>query len=155
MKHFAALFVKFLFYSVILLFVLGFMYEISAGDVVLISLILSAGLYITGDLYVLPRFGNRAAALTDFPLAFLGIWTLGNYAGDFPRGMGSAGLISAVILSIFEFYYHYYLLRNVIQERDRKGGKPKFRLLKKPVYHAEIAEEPLQRNREEHNRRPT
>lgn len=149
MKHFAALFVKFLSFTVILLFVLGFMYEISAGDIVLISLILAIGLYITGDLFVLPRFGNWAATFTDFPLSFFGIWVLGNYAGDFPRGMVSAGLIAAVILSIFEFYFHYYLLRNVIKERDREGKKPLFRLNKRPIYHAEFAEEPLPRNREE------
>ncbi|TXK90739.1 DUF2512 family protein, partial [Parageobacillus sp. SY1] len=78
MKHIVPLAIKFIGWSVVLLSIFAIF-----NAPPLLVLFMAAGTavvsYLIGDLFILPRFGNLAAAIADVPLAFLLIW-LTSYA---------------------------------------------------------------------------
>ncbi|MCX3307170.1 DUF2512 family protein [Bacillus sp. NEAU-CP5] len=113
MEHIKALAIKGIMTIIILYLILGLGFRFTFGDVLLMTIVLGAVSYFTGDLYVLPRWNNITAASADFGIAFLVVWLMG-----MPLSMGISGgrlafaaLISAVIIAIGEYFFHIYLMR--------------------------------------------
>lgn len=139
MKHIQALIYKFLFVTILFMLILGFGYQLSFGSIFLISLLLTGTTYLLGDIYILPRFGNLAATVLDFVLLFFGLWIMGNLFIEIPIRFGMASFLSALFISIFELFFHVYLIRNII---DEKRNKLKSTLQKpNPIYEMEFSDE--------------
>jgi len=115
MKHVRALIIKFLMVTLMLFIVLGLFYGVDFGEILTISLILTVGAYLIGDLFILPRFGNVAATVADFGLAFLGIWIIGDAIIDENIPLTTAALFSSVLIGIGEWFFHKYVI-NIIKE---------------------------------------
>jgi hypothetical protein len=119
MKHLRAITIKFLASLVLLYVILGLMYDMSFTNVFLISLVLGLASYVIGDLFLLPRTNNTISTLADFGLAFMIIWLLGESLtyGDSLLG---ASLISAAGVALFEYFFHKYMARSVLEEETRE-----------------------------------
>ncbi|WP_010649904.1 DUF2512 family protein [Oceanobacillus massiliensis] len=112
MVHGKALAIKGVMTLVVLYLVLGLGFEMSFGNVFLITLILGIVSYAVGDLYILPKTSNMTATTADLGLAFLVIWLLGMALTDMAAGtLAGAAIISALIMAIGEYFFHIYILK--------------------------------------------
>jgi hypothetical protein len=158
MKHTRALLIKFVMITVVLLVTLGFLYGVDFGDILTISLFLTIAAYLIGDMVILPQFGNTAATIADFGLAYLGTWLVGAMIIEQPIRLGVASFITALIIAIGEAFYHRYLTKTVIHDQNKKDDLD----LLRPSYQTEFAEETNpkintenNKNREENTRYTT
>lgn len=93
---------------VILFTILGIGYDVSFGNIILISIVLGISAYLIGDLLILPRTNNTIATTADFGMAFVIIYLMtdGLTVGGNPF---AASLISAVAIGVAEIIYHKYV----------------------------------------------
>lgn len=76
---------------------------------IITGLILVLVSYVLGDLWILPKFGNFAAVITDFGIYVLGLWALAEALPQFV--LRSSGYwIIALALTAVEWFFHQYLL---------------------------------------------
>ncbi|MGJ7921251.1 YndM family protein [Neobacillus sp. LXY-4] len=127
MKHVRALIIKLVSSFVLLFIILGMIFDMNFGNVLLISLVLGIAAYIVGDMMVLPRTNNMTATMADFGLAFLIIWFISegvttNENTVFPS------LIAALGVAVFEYFFHKYLANNIIEasQDQQQVGKMKY-----------------------------
>ena len=115
MEHGKALAIKGVMTFVILLLILGLMFGMSLGNVLLTTVVLVIISYLVGDLFILPKTNNTVATLSDIGLAFLVIWLFSMTISSMGIGTLAGGaIISAVVLAVGEYFFHDYLLRNYI-----------------------------------------
>ncbi|SEQ75623.1 YndM family protein [Piscibacillus halophilus] len=122
MNHTKLLAIKFASCFVLLFLILGFGYDVSFGNVLMISVVLTLVSYM-GDAFVLPRTSNTVATVTDFVLAYvviyfmLSILTVGG-------NLFAASLISAVAVTIFEYFFHKQVQSeyNEGEREEHRGG---------------------------------
>ena len=117
MKHIKAFAIKFISTLVLLYVILGMFYDMSFGNVFLITLVLGAVAYIFGDMLILSKTNNTIATLADFGLAFLLIWLMGESL-TFGDSLIVPALLSAAGLALFEIFFHKYLANNVFISRE-------------------------------------
>ncbi|KIO65846.1 hypothetical protein B4064_2415 [Caldibacillus thermoamylovorans] len=140
MEHLRSLVIKFVMITAMLAVVFGFLYGVSFGDILTISFILTITAYLVGDLLILPRFGNTAATIADFGLAYLGAWMIGAMIIEEPIRMGTASFLSAVLIAIGEVFFHRYVVNNVINDKDTTQNRAT-NSQARPSYQTEMAEE--------------
>ncbi len=124
MKHIIALASKIAFTLALLYVILDRVYHASFLSVMFIALFLGFVSYLSGDMLVLPRTNNITASLADFGLSFVILWVfvLTQTRNDFsPFG---AALLSAACLTVFEYFFHRYLLKNVLDENFEMNCQP-------------------------------
>lgn len=114
MEHLKALAVKFVMIAVVLGVILTGIFGVEVADMLTVSLVLTLGAYILGDLMVFKRLKgnqqkrNTAATLSDAGLAFVLLWFMGT--SMFPEhNVILASLISAIVLAAGEWFFHKYL----------------------------------------------
>ena len=101
--------------TAVLWVVLGF-YGFTFGSILTCSVLLTGVSYIIGDLFILPKFGNTAATIADFGLAFIMLWLIGSYLFERPDGLGTASFIAAAVIGVGEFFFHRYMQREVLED---------------------------------------
>ncbi len=122
MNHLKAFAIKFISSFVLLYIILGMFYDMSLGDVFLISLVLSVASYIIGDLFVLPRTNNMIATITDFGLALMVIWLMTENLTTYENTF-TMSLIASLGVALFEYMFHKYVSSNVITESPKEETK--------------------------------
>ncbi|ASK63736.1 hypothetical protein CFK37_17015 [Virgibacillus phasianinus] len=115
MEHLKGLITKFVLVTAVLFVVLSLFYGVDFGDVLLISLVLT-GISYLGDMYVLPNTSNTVATLADLGLSFIIVWLFGGSIIEENIPIILASIISAVIISICEVFFHIYMERHVLEE---------------------------------------
>ncbi|WP_080873592.1 YndM family protein [Oceanobacillus timonensis] len=118
MKYILALFIKFALTTGILWITLGMVLNISFSNLMITSLILTVAAF-AGDMLILPKIGNIAAAVGDFALAYLVIWGVGSFLYDSLLSVDAAALITAFFITISELVYHRYLRHFVFDHADK------------------------------------
>lgn len=116
MKHVIPLLIKFVLITAVLWVVLGLFYDVSIGDLLLTSIILSVVSYL-GDVFVLPNVSNFWATIGDFGITFVGIWLVGQLFIEENINLADASLISAFFIALGEIIYHRYM-KNKFAEND-------------------------------------
>lgn len=119
MEHVKALIVKFIMITAILWFVLGLFFGVDFGEIITISVILTPLAYVIGDLLVLRYFNNMTATIADFGLSFITIWLIGSAIINEPISVATASLISALAISVGEWFYHYYVNNQVFEGESK------------------------------------
>ncbi|MEJ9211660.1 YndM family protein [Bacillus smithii] len=137
MEHVKALIVKFVMVMIILAFVLGLFYRVDFGEYFTISLIVTVVSYMLSDLFILPRFGNTAATISDFVLAYILIWAVGSGIINENISLGWASFWSALILAIAEIFFHRYINKSVFNEDQNNGREARHN----PAFSSEFGEE--------------
>ncbi|WP_085992265.1 YndM family protein [Oceanobacillus senegalensis] len=134
MKHVKALLIKFIGSLALLYIILGVMYEMTFGEVLILSAVLGVVAYVIGDMLILPRTNNAVATTADFGLAWILIyWFLNGMTFDV--NAFTASLPAALGVSLFELFFHRYLANNILLNEERN---PRSRNLQ---YQTEISEE--------------
>lgn len=123
MKHLRSLLIKFVLILAMTSVVFGFLYGVSFGDILTISLLLTMGAYLLGDMFILPAYGNTVATLADFGLAYFGSWLIGAMIIEQPIRIGVASFISAILIAAGEVFFHRYLMRNVLTETEQMKNR--------------------------------
>ncbi|SFJ42784.1 Protein of unknown function [Halobacillus dabanensis] len=121
MEHVKLLAMKFLFTFAILFIILGAGFDVSFGNVFLITLVLSAVGYFIGDRMILSRTKNTTATIADFVLVFGVVYFMTDAltVGD---DVFEATAISAISLAIFEYFFHQSVARTLDgEEREEKN----------------------------------
>jgi hypothetical protein len=91
--------------TLIALWIIGFIFNLTFGEVLLTSVILTIVSFL-GDVFLLPKVGPVLGAALDFILAFILIWAIGtNLFTSFISYEGYA-LVSAMVLTLFEVIFH-------------------------------------------------
>ncbi|GAA0591014.1 YndM family protein [Virgibacillus siamensis] len=119
MDHVKALIIKFIMCTAVLWLVLGAFYGVEFGNILMLSVLLTVISYIIGDLFLLPRFENWGATLADLGITFVGIWFLGPLLFEENLQIGTAAVITAIIIAVGEYFFHKYMEREVLDDRDR------------------------------------
>lgn len=140
MEHLRSLVIKFVMITAMLAVVFGFLYGVSFGDILTISFILTITAYLVGDLLILPRFGNTAATIADFGLAYLGAWMIGAMIIKEPIRLGTASFLSAALIAIGEVFFHRYVVNDVINDKDTTQNRAT-NSQARPSYQTEMEEE--------------
>jgi hypothetical protein len=142
MKHMKALAIKFISSLVLLSIILGLFYDMSFGNIFLITLVLGVVAYLIGDLFILPRTNNIIATLADFGLAFLVIRFMSDSLARGNDGdMFTMSLIAAIGVALFEYAFHKYVANRVLKEnQSRENQQTKLR------YQTEASEELTPKN---------
>ncbi|WP_163527390.1 YndM family protein [Halobacillus ihumii] len=118
MKHIKALLIKFVMVTAVLWIVLGGFYDVSFGDILTTSVLLTVGAYLIGDLFILPKLGNTAATIADFGLVLMGTWVLGAILFEADVPLGTASLISAVLIAVGEMIFHRYMEKSILPNQS-------------------------------------
>jgi hypothetical protein len=112
MRHITAIAIKLVGIFVLTLIVLTPLARVPFGSVLIIAIVNTAFLYAVGDMVVLPTLGNWGATLGDGGIAFLVTWLAPLYTALPSIPVGAAFGV-ALLVGIFEFYFHRYLKYSV------------------------------------------
>ncbi|WP_431800968.1 YndM family protein [Halobacillus andaensis] len=122
MKHAKYMAAKFIGCLALLFLILGVGYEMSFGNVFLITLVLGVLSYVIGDMMILPRTSNTVATISDFVLAFVVIYFMSDaltVAGD----IFTASLLSAIGVAVFELIFHKYVASSgLFEPKEREAN---------------------------------
>ena len=108
MKNIINLVIKVAFIFVILFLLIPVFGKGTWTQTMITGLILAILAYITGDLWILPKFGNLAAVLADLGIAALVIWLMMKALPHFVLTATGVWII-ALVLAIGEWVFHRYL----------------------------------------------
>ncbi|GIO21458.1 YndM family protein [Oceanobacillus sp. J11TS1] len=135
MKHGKALLIKFIVSLVLLYVILGLMYGMMTfGEVLLLSVALGIVSYIIGDMLILPRSNNTVATIVDFVLAWAIIYWFAD-AMTVADNVFTASLISAIVVGVFELFFHRYVANHVLSDDEKNGARGNLQ------YHTELSDE--------------
>ncbi|WP_142825909.1 DUF2512 family protein [Planococcus soli] len=124
MRHLLALAIKFVMVTAVLLLVMTVGFDVSFVNTLLISLALTALSYAMGDIMIFLNAGspenqstrNTVATFVDFVMAFLTIWLIGWLLTGQNFEMVTPALLSALVISGGEWFFHLYVDRSVVPE---------------------------------------
>ncbi|KUP39123.1 YndM family protein [Bacillus halotolerans] len=119
MKHIIALASKTALTLALLYVILDRVYHASFLSVLFIAFFLSFVTYLSGDILILPRTSNITASLADFGLSLVILWVFLETQTRNGFSPFAAALIASVFLTVFEYFFHRYLLKNVLDETFR------------------------------------
>jgi hypothetical protein len=145
MKHMKNLAIKFISILAVLFVILGIFYDMSFGNVLSISVVLTLASYLIGDLLILRKTNNTMATIADFAMAFLVIWLMGENL-TFGDSLIMPALISAAGIALFETFFHKYVARQINQADGQQNSSRNLR------YQTEASSELTPRNTEVSNR---
>ena len=145
MKHMKNLAIKFISILAVLFIILGIFYDMSFGNVLSISVVLTLASYLIGDLLILRRTNNTMATISDFALAFLVIWLMGENL-TYGDSLIMPALIAAAGIALFETFFHKYVSRQIDEANEHQNRSTNLR------YQTEASSELTPRNTEVSNR---
>lgn len=120
MKHLVAILFKFVITAIVLEILLGVLTTLSFGEIITISAIVTILAYLLVDLIILSASNNSVASVSDAALSFVIVY-LFNYVPGYGIINIGAALISAVVLGIFEWFFHRYMVKTVYPHRRRES----------------------------------
>ena len=132
MKHLIALAIKFVIITLVLLVILTWAFDVSFMNTLMISLALTALSYAIGDLLIFLNAGkpthqstrNTIATFADFVMALAVILLIGWLLTGELASMVAPALVSALVLSAGEWFFHQYVDRSVVPwYNDYKSAK--------------------------------
>ena len=119
MEYGKALLVKAVLTLVGLYLVLGVGYGASFGGVLLVTLVLGALSYLSGDMFILPKTNNLTATAADLGLTFLVVWAAVSWFLSLNGSAVLAALFSAIVIAIVEYGFHIFLISHVLPKNNR------------------------------------
>ena len=145
MKHMKNLAIKFISILAVLFIILGIFYDMSFGNVLSISVVLTLASYLIGDLLILRKTNNTMATISDFAIAFLVIWLMGENL-TYGDSLIMPALIAAAGIALFETFFHKYVARQIQEADEQQNSSRNLR------YQTEASSELTPRNTEVSNR---
>ncbi|PMC39073.1 hypothetical protein CJ195_03795 [Bacillus sp. UMB0899] len=135
MNHLQAFLIKTAATFLLLLIILGLLFQYTIGDVFILTLIIGVVSYLLGDLMLLPRTTNIMATISDFAIAMLITWFyLANITVS-TTNVFFASFLTAIGVALFEMFFHRYMINRILHRKDDFGRISTLR------YNTEISEE--------------
>ncbi len=123
MQHVKALAIKLPSIFIILWAILSGIFGVSIGNVLMLTVVFGLIEYIVGDLVLLRYTNNLVATMGDFGLALFMFWfMLGNMTTI--NDAFTASLIASIGVTVFEYFFHIYVYRNVYTHDDDQNREP-------------------------------
>lgn len=119
MKHLVAILFKFIITAIVLEILLGILTTLSFGEIIAISAVVTIFSYLIVDLIILSASNNSVASLSDAALSFVIVY-LFNYVPGYGIVTIGASLISAVVIGVFEWFFHRYMVKTVYPNRKKE-----------------------------------
>ncbi|MHA6252647.1 YndM family protein [Oceanobacillus sp. CAU 1775] len=118
-KHVKALLIKFVGSFFLLYIILGLIYGMEFGEVLLLSAVLGVAAYLIGDMIILPKTNNFVATLADFVLAGIIIYV---FVGGLTTidNVFTVTLLATIGVALFEVIFHRYLQNFVLPNEESK-----------------------------------
>lgn len=119
MEHVKAMAIKLVAHILLAIVIFTLLFDAPWDQAAIAAVIVAVAIYILGDLIILRKIGNVVATIADAGSAFLIAWLYLNATldGDFLV----ASLIFGVLAGVFEWFFHSWLLNNVVpDERSMK-----------------------------------
>ncbi|HWT74634.1 MAG TPA: DUF2512 family protein [Mobilitalea sp.] len=112
MRHISALIVKFIMTAIILEIALLLLSRLSFGNILWVSLVVTAISYLIGDMVILPAINNLVATLADMVISFVVIYMFNFFwnTNDIPF---LSALVAGVALGAGEFFFHKLIDRKI------------------------------------------
>lgn len=120
MKHLAALVIKFVLVAIVFEVLLNLMTNLTFGQILWLSLIVTVVSYAIGDLLVLPLSNNTVATIADALITFVVLYMYNMWADYTSIGIFDA-TISALLLGVGEWFFHKYVHNSIFTEESRKS----------------------------------
>ncbi|MFG6119876.1 DUF2512 family protein [Thalassobacillus sp. B23F22_16] len=117
MEHLKAIGIKSVMTFATVFFILGLGWQMTLGQVMILTLTIAALSYPLGDLKVFPKAGNMVATLVDFAIVFGVIWLLGNLLVNNSVSLIISGAIVAFTMAVGEYFFHKYIARIVLHRK--------------------------------------
>ncbi|MBI0580593.1 YndM family protein [Neobacillus cucumis] len=130
-----ALIIKFVTCLVAYAVALDLFFNATWVDIVWFSVLMTIVSYL-GDRMLLSRIGNKNALIGDFILSYMVVWIFGSVLLDNYMQIAWGSIISAIIITIGEFFVHR-MLHSPMQESSPKKNAVPDRL----AYGMEMSEE--------------
>lgn len=108
MDHIKPIVIKFVATLLFLYITLGIGFEMTFGQVLIITILYGVTTFFLGDLFILPKTNNLGASIADFSIAFIYTYAVTasmNNGGN----IATAALISSIAVTIFEVFFHNYI----------------------------------------------
>ncbi|MGP4077754.1 DUF2512 family protein [Halobacillus sp. K22] len=118
MEYGKALLIKGVLTLVGLYLVLGVAYGASFGGVLLVTVVLGALSYLSGDMFILPKTNNLTATAADLGLTFLVVWAAGSWFLSLSGPAALAALFSALVIAVAEYGFHIFLISHVLPKNN-------------------------------------
>lgn len=135
MNHLKAFLIKAAITFLLLMLILGLLFQYSIGDVFILTLIIGVVSYLLGDLMLLPRTSNITATISDFAIAMLITWFyLANITLS-TTNVFVASFLTAIGVALFEIFFHRYMINQILTRKDDYGRLGTLR------YNTEISDE--------------
>lgn len=135
MNHLKAFLIKVAITFLLLMLILGLLFQYSIGDVFILTLIIGVVSYLLGDLMLLPRTSNITATISDFAIAMLITWFyLANITLS-TTNVFLASFLTAIGVALFEIFFHRYMINQILTRKDDYGRLSTLR------YNTEISDE--------------
>lgn len=123
MKHVMPILIKFIVSFLILSFFLNGFAAISFLNILLTTAIFVTFSYFVGDNMVLPRTNYTFAAVFDFVFNFATIAFLVYILTNLSAGFLLPSAIAALTITVFEVFFHLYLVKSIFPDHPRKRTK--------------------------------
>ena len=120
MRHLKIISIKFIIITITVLSLFGIFDHAYFGNLVLIGLVTTLISYGLGDMFILRRFGNLIASISDFILTFFVYWILASIFIGQSQAIIVTSLAAAFFTTCVEPFIHVYILE---QFSNFKGGK--------------------------------
>jgi len=118
MDHIKAILAKTVAILLIVWVVMSLLTDVAIMDSIIAGLIITAAIYVMGDLFILRKFGNIVATIADAGTAFLILWL---YLGSMDyNDIVMWSLVAAALIGVFEYMFHKWLLREGIVPDERR-----------------------------------
>jgi hypothetical protein len=136
MNNIMALIIKFVTSMIAYAVGLDLFFNATWTDIVLFSVLLTVVSYLAGDRILLPLIGNMNALISDFLLSYMLVWIFGSVLLDNYLQIAWGSIISAVMITIGEYFVHRLLLRSMSEGKRNSSGAPN-----RLAYEMEMSEE--------------
>jgi len=109
MLHLKTLGIKFIVTSIVVLSFFSIFNYAVFDNMILISSLTTIITYLIGDMLILRRFGNVAASIADFGLAFLLYWSMSSFFFGASPAITLTSLAAAFFTTVAEPFIHEYI----------------------------------------------
>jgi hypothetical protein len=126
----------------VIIFTIAFdlFFEAGVSEILSFSILVTIVSYFIGDKIILPRVGNRAAAVIDFFTVYAIIWIFGNILLHSYEQIAWGSIIAATLIGVSEVVLHLFILGRFSQTTPVERKNP-LRSSQKLAFGTEFAEE--------------
>ncbi|WP_042146880.1 YndM family protein [Paucisalibacillus sp. EB02] len=119
-----AIVIKLIATMIIVFSIYGIFYDVSFFNLFLVGILTTTISYVVGDLFILRRYGNVVASISDFFLAFLTLSALGYLFIETAMPIVAASLFAAFFMSLVEPFLHAYMQEQDVNEKRNEYRTP-------------------------------